>query len=159
MLLRDVRQVTVNFTGHRVTTARATEYEVRDALEEILFDSVVEYVRVYMVDLTAGDQDNKEEMKIPDYHHDLKNPAVYLRKLGKVLSEPTQLLKLNENMLRINKLGIKLAEDSIEDANELNLKEVKVGERPTRIVLIVRYPRSEILAVDKMMKEFNPYPH
>lgn len=152
MLLRDARHVTVSLTGHRITSARATEDEVREALEEILFDSVVEYVRVCMVDLIAGVQDNKESMKIPDYRHDLKNPVVYLRELGKVLNEPTQLLKLNENMLRMNKLGIKLEEDSIEDANELYLKEVKIGERPTRIVLIVGYPRSEILTVDEMMK-------
>ena len=159
MLLRDVRQVTVSFTGHRIVAACASEEEARNALEKILFDSVVEYVRIHMAHLSGANRLNKDEMLSPEYSGNLKDPEVYLNELVRVLDEPTRLLKLHETMLRISRLGIKLDEGTMENVNELQLQEVKVGERPTRIILLVRYPRSEMMTNDELRREFDTYLH
>ncbi len=159
MLLRDVRQVTVSFTGHRIIAACASEGEARNALEKILFDSVVEYVRIHMAHLSGTTRLNKGEMLSPEHSGNLKDPEVYLNELVRVLDEPTRLLKLHETMLRISRLGIKLDEGTMENVNELQLQEIKVGERPTRIVLLVRYPRSEMMTTDELRREFDTYLH
>jgi hypothetical protein len=159
MLLRDVRQVTVSFTGHRIIAACASEGEARNALEKILFDSVVEYVRIHMARLSDTTHLNKDEMQPTEYSSNLKDPEVYLSELAKILDEPIRLLKLHETILRISKLGIMLDENMMENVNELQLQEVKIGERPTRIVLLVRYPRSEMMTTDELRSEFDTYLH
>jgi hypothetical protein len=159
MLLRDVRQVTISFTGHRIIAACASEKETRNELEKILFDSVVEYVRIHMAHLSDTTRLNKDEMLLPEYSGNLKDPEIYLNELARILDEPTRLLNLHETMLRISKLGIMLDEEMMEDVNELQLQEVKIGERPIRIVLLVRYPRSEMMTTDELKREFDTYLH
>lgn len=60
------------------------------------------------------------------------------------LSLPQKLLNLQENLLRVSKMGIKLSLDSNVPSNKVRLYEVEVEGNESRVVTLVRYPRDEL---------------
>lgn len=146
LLLGDIRQTTVNFSDHQLLSPCATEQLARQSLKAILFRSVVQYVRIHMI--RARQQQAQEDVlhKHHDPVHSLKNPIVFVQELNRLLSTPMELLKQQERMLRVDRMGISLSEHTNSPANELHLNEITVGDQQTRIVVMVRYPRNEFLA-------------
>jgi hypothetical protein len=87
----------------------------------------------------------------------LGTPEDSLKQVNGVFENPDQYIKVDNVELKINKMGIKLNEKSQESANEIHLAQVAFGETPSRVVLLARYPSSEILPKEDFLQRMNLY--
>ena len=81
-----------------------------------------------------------------DPRFNLNNPEVYIEMLVDQLSLPQKLINLQDKLLRVSKMGIKLPLDSAAPSNKVRLYEVEVEGNQSRVVTLVRYPRDELQA-------------
>lgn len=144
MLLSDVMQTSINFSGHQLLFPGESEESVRSSLDTLLFENIVSYIKINLTQLHYHQVDSVTPDK------SLKNPEVYLQNLVEHMNEPMELIKRQQNMLKISKLGIRLDDDDTEVANQVVLNEVRVGELPSHILVLVRYPRQELIAEEKL---------
>lgn len=79
-------------------------------------------------------------------HADAATLDHHLALVAETLREPEQHLRLDPVSLTLDHMNIKVAPDSARVCNTLNFREVVVGERQRFIVLLVRFPSSELLA-------------
>jgi hypothetical protein len=149
-IVRDVKQTTVNFFGHQVAAPCRTEAEARSSLKSILFESVVNSIRGELQCESTKDAGRAGAMEKRD-------PESCLDKLCTAISNPKKLINLSENVLRITRLGILLPEDAEGKANEVLLQELEIGEGQQRVVLLARYPKSELLPAEKPAHKFPVY--
>jgi hypothetical protein len=68
----------------------------------------------------------------------------YIEQVKGVLANPEQHLKLEKISMCVNRMGIKVPEDSTEPFNDLTLTEISVGPNLTRVVAVVRCARDEM---------------
>lgn len=68
----------------------------------------------------------------------------YLAGISAVLADPERYVKRETVRLRINRMNIK-AESPDEPGDELTFSEVTIGGRPPRVVVLTRFPRSDLL--------------
>jgi hypothetical protein len=69
----------------------------------------------------------------------------YIAGISAVLADPERYVKRETVQLRINRMNIKV-ESPNEPADELTFSEVTIGGRPPRVVVLTRFPRSDLLA-------------
>ena len=79
-------------------------------------------------------------------HADTATLDHHLALVAETLREPEQHLRMDPVSLTLDHMNIKVAPDSARVCNTLNFREVVVGERQRFIVLLVRFPSSELLA-------------
>ncbi len=144
-LLRDVMQTCVLFHGHRLVATAGSEPELRATFKMLLFESVVAYLRDYMTRLRHDRLSQEERSRLPDEGAGIEDPARYMEVLEWLLSLPQTLIRIQSNILRINRMRIKLPEDADEAANELLLSELAIGDEPVRQFIIIEYPREQWL--------------
>ncbi len=80
----------------------------------------------------------------------------YLEQISDVLLVPEQHLTMSEARLRVNRLGIKMAEHSSEAADELVLTELRLGEL-SAIAVPVKCKRSGMLPKGSLLAEAEKY--
>jgi len=68
----------------------------------------------------------------------------YIEQINDVLMHPEQHVKLEMLRLRVNRMGIKVAEDSAEPASDLTLARISVGPELTRVVAAVKCARDDM---------------
>jgi hypothetical protein len=146
LIRRDVKQTTVSFTDHNVTQPSRNEAEVRSALERFLFESYVEYVNYQLTRLSAT-SDNAPEAP------NLRDPSVYLSELRTLLEQPEQLLRLASDTIRLNRIGIKLAENAKEVSHQITVNEIGLGRRTHEVVTLVTYRREEMISQDELLHQ------
>jgi hypothetical protein len=147
IIMREVRQTLVNFTGRELLAPRPSEAEARNAVRQLLFDGVINHAKRQILYRRAA-QSKEEQLQAqlhPEQH--LNNPEVYLRLLTELLSEPRQLLRLNNDQIHINSLDVRLPHDQGSSSDTLELFEVGVGNEHSRVISLVRYPRAEFAAL------------
>ena len=149
-VLSDVKQTSVSFSEHQLLSPCATEELVRKSLKALLFDSIVEYIKYHMTQQCYQQLQDEQIQKNLRLDLSLKNPEIYLQTLIEQLNEPLVLLNQQESMLKISKMGIRLGDEPNVAANELRLHELQVGNRPSRIITLVRYPKSELLPLPQI---------
>lgn len=152
ILFSDVKQTIVNFTEHLVVSPGASEEATRNSLKKMLFARIVEYVEIHMTRLRYRQAEDSQTAK-PSVN--LKNPAIYLETLSGILNEPEELVKLQQQFLRLNKMGVKLTEESVAAENRLHLYELIIGKQPPQVVCLVSYPRNEMIPADKLLQEIS----
>jgi hypothetical protein len=81
----------------------------------------------------------------------------YIDQVNAVLANPEQHLKVERFRLRVNRMGIKVAEDSPEPASDLTLARISVGPDFTRVVAAVRCPRDEMPPKQDLLAEAARY--
>lgn len=138
------KETYVEFHDHALIAPRTSERRVRKALQNILFESVVEYLREYMLLIRKGMLDRTIYETLPAKGKGIENPKNYLDVLEWLLSMPRDLIRLQRNMLEIDSNGIRLPADSVQTSRLLQLNEVEVGGEPPRMLAIVRYPSAEL---------------
>ncbi len=69
----------------------------------------------------------------------------YIAGISAVLADPERYVKRETVRLRINRMNIKV-ESPDAPADELTFSEVTIGGRPPRAVVLIRFPRSDLLA-------------
>lgn len=80
----------------------------------------------------------------------------YLEQVNAVLLAPEQHLTTSEVRLRVNRLGVKVAENSAEQAQELVLTELRLGEL-SGIIVPVKCRRSEMPAKGSLLADAEKY--
>ena len=73
-------------------------------------------------------------------------PQIMLQQVLEVFSKPDDFVQVRKLQLRLNKMGIKISENSAQADNKLNLTEVIMGNNPPRVVTLAMFPRKELLA-------------
>ena len=79
-------------------------------------------------------------------HAPLLTPQIMLQQVLDVFTKPDEFVQVRKLQLRLNKMGIKISDDSAQADNKLNLTEVIIGENPPRVVTLAMFPRKELLA-------------
>ena len=149
MLVSGVPQTIVCFVGHELIDIKINETDLRSVLKKILFDSVVIHLRLETTRIRHERSDEKFRQDVLDPEQNIDNPKVYLRVLQQLIASPKQLLNLNREQLTIDKMGIKVSnahEDSTTSTDTIDLQELSIGNRPSRILCMVRYPLDRLSA-------------
>ena len=144
MILKEVRQTSISFTNHQLIAPQATEESLRGALKKTLFESVIRHLKQEITRLRYRQMDEEIATVVQDPQLSLNNPEVYIEILAEQLSLPQKLIKLQDNLLRVSKMGIKLPLDSMIPSNRIRLYEVEIEGEQSRVVTLVRYPRDEM---------------
>ena len=145
MIVKEVQQTSVAFQGHRLQAAGPDEDWVRSAMTRILFDNVINHIKHQITGLRHNQSEEEKKMGLLNPERNMDNPAVYIDMLVEQLSVPGKLIRLQDKMLRVDRMGIKLPLDSQASSDLLRLYEVEIGENYSRVATIVSYPRSEFL--------------
>ncbi|MEJ2529444.1 MAG: hypothetical protein P8Z39_05035, partial [Gammaproteobacteria bacterium] len=77
---------------------------------------------------------------IADKMNSLNNPLEYLRTLVELLKQPQDLISLHENIVRINRMGIKVASSSGEAGDEIHLQDIELGEGHAHLLMLTEIP-------------------
>jgi hypothetical protein len=144
VIQRDVKQTSVYFSGHRFLAPAADELDVRLALKHILFENVVQYLKLSL------NREKLAEKKSPeDYSYfsnsmeTLNNPSRYLNKLVHILEMPLELISLHEDAVCVNSMGIKIS-DSANSEEEIHLQELEIGGSHSYLMALVEMPFNEL---------------
>ncbi len=135
ILQRETLQTTVNFCDHRILAPCHGETELRSALSRYLFDSLVRYVSQRMTKWRYGSESSRTSAALQ-----FCDPKSYLDELIRQLAAPKELLRIEQNALRISKMGVKLGDNSRQPANEFTLDEVELGDLPPKALVLAQYP-------------------
>ena len=187
MLRKDVLQVAVSFSDHRIYSPCRSEAETREGLKGCLFQGLVtnalerimklrleshrlqsrhrmlharlrhyrQQLRKVEPDTRAGekiahaiDATSLELGKIEEgmMNAPLLTPQVLLGQVTRVFSNPEDFIRLRKFSLRINKMCIKISDDSAQPCNNLNLTEVVIGNELPRVVTLATFPGKELHA-------------
>ncbi|HDK38416.1 MAG TPA: hypothetical protein ENG92_05315 [Thiolapillus brandeum] len=79
-------------------------------------------------------------------HAPLLTPQILLQQVLEVFSKPDDFVQVRKLQLRLNKMGIKISDNSAQADNKLNLTEVIIGNNLPRVVTLAMFPRKELLA-------------
>ncbi|MDH3354947.1 MAG: hypothetical protein OEL79_07010 [Chromatiales bacterium] len=143
ILQKDIAQTAVNFYGHQLVAPSISEQDARLALETILFDSTIVALRSNMVKLRHGHSHQEEIDAALHPEQNINNPEVYLKVLSEQLSMPKSIISVQSNMLRVNKMGIKLSVDSSERSNNFSFNEVGIGRAHSKVISLVKIRYSD----------------
>ena len=191
IIRKDVQQVVVNFSGHRLVAPAATEAETREQIRELAFKDTVTGALERIVSLKSRRKELEEQRKLLQTKlrmlragndmlssllqpvEDLDSTQVtatrqqlekiegelqeavadlgtlddYLAQVRKALSHPERRLTLKEVSFWLDPMNIKLSEDSAQRGEQIRLMEAEAGEQKA-VVLLVKYPRNEMLTLD-----------
>jgi hypothetical protein len=136
MMVRGVRQTAVNFSDHQLVAPAATEVEVRSALKRILFDNVIRLLKGQITGMRHARTEAEKTAAARDPRTNIDNPEVYLDMLVEQLSMPARLIRLQDRMLRVSKLGIMLPTHASEASNQVQLFEVELEGMQSRVVTL-----------------------
>jgi hypothetical protein len=143
VMVRDVVQTALCFSGHRVLAPAETEQDLRKGLEHLLFDQVIAYLKVYLTGLRHGMVEG-DPLHCIEEGADLKNPQKYLDALVEILSLPLRLLRLEQDQLQVDRMGILVTDEASEYARDIRLDKLGIGNHAERVVMMVKAPLSEL---------------
>ena len=63
-----------------------------------------------------------------------------------------EILRLEANVMRVNRIGNRVTEDSKEAVNEFTLYELGLGDQPSQAIAMVVYPRTEMESRDALLR-------
>lgn len=143
VLQRGVKQTSVFFTDHQFLAPADSELGVRQSLKSILFENVVEYLKLQ---LTFKHRDELQNMTghcntIVDQMQSLNNPSKYLSTLVELLQLPQDLIHLHENTVRINRMGIKISNPQT-TGDDIHLQDIELGDGESHILVLTEIPWS-----------------
>ena len=196
ILRREVPQVTISFSEHRILAPSATEAETRKELIRCAFNVLVKQALERLVCLQARKEtltDQRRLLKIrrkflqaerasltsllqaseshaQDLEDILQKMAAnkqnlleaqagietlddYLERVNEVLAHPENYLQLKMITIRLNRLGVKVQDNSPDAGNEITLTELTVGKQITRVVALVKYFRDEMLSREHLWEK------
>jgi hypothetical protein len=78
---------------------------------------------------------------------ELRLPTIkdHLEFVAGALSDPADYLTTDTCSLRLNRMSVKLEEPSVEPGYELNLSIINIASHKSRVSVLVRFPRDELL--------------
>ena len=85
-------------------------------------------------------------------HSRMAAPEESLRQLHTVFTRPDHYLRIQKSTLRLNRMGIKIDDQSAQPHNTVHLTEVTIGEEAPRVVTLARFPGEELLPPAQFMQ-------
>lgn len=141
ILLREVQQTAFSFYGHRLVAPSPSEEAARIEMMISLFETVVRHIKGEMLQQKMILMKQQKGIPTCEPEENINNPEVYIRILVEQLGLPEQLIALQDSLVRVNNMGIKLPLKSDTPSNLLRLNEVQVGDRQSNLVTLIRYPK------------------
>lgn len=141
MLIREVPQLAVNFSSHKVHIPCTSSAELSVALKKYLFGRVVALIKQQMMSrmtdqaLKPGDDSYESRIK------SLANPDVYLNTLIEYIEVPAKLLSIDKLHFKLSKLGIQLEDDDKQSANEFDIHELTWSNNTRNVLLQIAIAR------------------
>lgn len=145
ILMKEVMQTAVSFFAHRLMAPAPMEEDVRRAMTKILLESVINHLREQITKLRYSLSAEEIADGLANPNRNINNPEVYIDMLSEQMNHPDQLLELQDDLLCVNSMGIRQQDGNQESSHMLRLSEVTVGEGPSSVVTLVRFPRCELL--------------
>jgi hypothetical protein len=186
MLKKDVRQIAVSFSDHRIYSPTPSEPETREGLKSCLFQGLVTNAleRIMQLRLASHDLQSRRQTlhaRLRHYKHKaseaeqgtrtsvkiahgieetglelgkieekmmntpLLTPQVALQQVTDVFSQPEDFVRIRKFPLRLNKMSIRISDNSPQPCNQLDLTEVTIGNELPRVVTLATFPRMELL--------------
>ena len=186
MVKKDVLQVAVSFSDHRIYSPAPSEPETRDGLKHCLFQGLVSNAleRIGQLRLTSHQLQSQHQMlhsrfrryqqksrpgvqgqranarilqAMEETRRELVNieeqimntprvtPRIVLEQVAEVFGKPDEFVQLRKSSLHINKMGIKISDDSPQPGNRLSLTEVRIGNELPRVVTLATFPKNELM--------------
>ncbi len=71
-------------------------------------------------------------------------PRESLDIVRKLLKQPDNYIQLNRSTIRLDKMGIRIADGSEQPCNKIDLTEVAIGGEPPRVVTLAQFPVGEL---------------
>jgi hypothetical protein len=187
MLKRDVLQVAVSFSDHRIYSPTPFEPETREGLKCCLFQGLVTNalerivklklashrlqsnhqmlharLRRYKqraidvkkgtkagVKLARGIEETRLELrKIEEQimNSPLLTPQIALEQVMAVFSKPDDFVRVRKFPLKLNKMGIKISDNSPQPCNRIDLTEVTIGNELPRVITLATFPGRELVS-------------
>ena len=186
-VVRDVPQTSVSFRDHRVYPPAPTEAEARSDLRACFFDGLITRALANIMELRAErrhldiehqrlagrarriDKDSPEEADRA-LLSELEENRRMLQKVGhitaevcldqviRVLEQPDQHIQLHHVSLNLDRMGIKVAETAERAWSRLDLAEAEVSGQPTRVVVLARLDRAEVIPASLEPRRHDPVP-
>ena len=186
VLTKDVRQVAVNFSDHRIYAPAPSEADTREGLRQCLFGGLVTNAleRIVQQKLTAHQLQNERQMlhvRLRHFEQQMKaagddgelaartaraieatrqrlgtletallnarpaTPLEALQQVHTVFSQPDAFVRMRTYPLTLNRMSIRIGDDSAQSCNRLDLTEVEIGDAAPRVVTLAKFPRDELL--------------
>ena len=130
-------------TRHRMLHSRLRSYQQRNG------DSSTDPERIREIEATEQELKAIEQEMMDTPVH--VTPQILLDQAREVLEQPENYIRLSKIPLRLNKMGIKIKEQSSQPCNELQLCEVAIGDDAPRVVALATFPREELLPRKRMV--------
>lgn len=141
MVIHDVPQETVNFSGYKIHTPCASREELSTALEGYLFGRIVALIKQEMTMRKTRQLLNSKDTSYEARVNSLSNPDVYLDALVEYLEIPAKLLSIDKIHFKLSKLGIKLDDDDQQSANEFEIHELIWSDNSRNVMLQIAHAR------------------
>jgi len=75
----------------------------------------------------------------------IETPTERLEVVKEILSRPEEIIRLNRISMKLTRMGIKVDDASVQSASKIKLAELEIDDVWRRIIVIVKYPRNEML--------------
>jgi len=85
-------------------------------------------------------------------HSRMAAPEESLHQVQTVLAHPEDYVRVSKSTLRLNRMCIKVDEDSGEPCNTVHLTEVTIGNEAPRVVTLAKFPGEELLPSEEFLE-------
>jgi hypothetical protein len=122
----------------RYKARQAWGQELTDLLLSIRADALKKYggTKEDVADKKQGTQNGNNH---------IETPSERLELVKDMLSRPEKIIRLNHIIMNLTRMGIKVDDASGQSASKIELTELEIDDVWRRIIVIVKYPRNEML--------------
>jgi len=186
MLKKDVLQVSVSFSDHRIYSPAPFEPETREGLKCCMFQGLVTNAleRIVKLKLASHRLQSNHQMlhaRLRRYkqrarevqkgtqagvklaqaieetslelrkteeqimNSPLLTPQIALEQVMAVFSKPDDFVRVRKFSLKLNKMGIRISDDSPQPCNKIDLTEVTIGDELPRVVTLATFPGKQLV--------------
>jgi hypothetical protein len=85
----------------------------------------------------------------------IETPGDHLEQVKTILAHPETMIRLNHITMNLTRMGVKVDDDLDPSANKIELAELEINDVWRRIIVIVKYPRNEMLAKNNFFSNTN----
>lgn len=156
-------EVLVAYVLERITLLIAHRHSLKE--QQLLLDMQLRHAQVKKASLSPLLVDRKNEVTDVDalqqrqqkMTQDLEQAGAklttlddYIDRISEVLGNPERHFRVNRIRMRLSQMNIKRDDKSTAPGHELELTEAILGEQVRRILLIIKFPRDELLVRERL---------
>ena len=125
-------------------------YKAKQAWGEELTSLILSIRSDAQSDKSASTKDMTGQNENSSMETQPESPAEHLARVVEILIHPENMIRLDHVSMNLTRLGIKVKEGSSRTGNKIQFTELVINEVWRRIIVLVRYPRDEMLLQDNL---------